>query len=518
MSGLTAELRTLDSMRVSSPLGTLFLLMLIAGSCSPALATGPAGQEPRIRVVEPEQLKPGDRITVYQNSGRALEMIVDEVDATPRCALPADLTGSYVSEINDKDKKFFQKESQKKLVFTLERHGETITGRTSSLPGGIIEGVCEGDTISFYFYAVTISGYQLTGEWKIRDGGNLLEGKWQHPVQFSAGKWNLARLDPLEAARPLDPPVIKGRLAADQSAIELKLADIDRIERANPDLDETTTPGARLVAAPRQDCTPGTEAGKAIEDARSAWNRAEYTPGMYDLIMQAEAAASPPECDDQEAIELAGQAMAMAKTNTQSSPVVTAKEIPQTEANETIQPDGNAKEYTQTKVSEQSRAAEKSTFRLSDGGWEFGVGLVLVDQPFNDVPEAEHAYGGGVEWIIGKEFLESKNWLIGGQLQVLNSSSDEMVYDGDVNLEATNFFVTARPKVFPYVEFKAGISQARYENVFGDHSTSGLVYGAALTQGEGRLTIHFLDFQVYDLGSDKIKSTSLSFAIFLAFI
>jgi len=144
----------------------------------------------------------------------------------------------------------------------------------------------------------------------------VLDGSWKHPVDFDSGKWNLTRRDPAVATRDAGSPMIKGWLVADESRVVIRLADVAKIESKKSDLAPESileTPSiSQSVGAPDPECSASEEAVQAIENARSAWNQAEYTPGMYDLIIKAEATAKSSKCDNDEAIELAGQAVRLA--------------------------------------------------------------------------------------------------------------------------------------------------------------------------------------------------------------
>jgi hypothetical protein len=285
------------------------LMFLICGASSPTLAASATSQQTPTRIVEPEQVNLGDRITVYEKSGRVLELIVEEAITTVQPALDTDLTGTYISDITDNDNSYFRKENHKKLVVTFEQSGEKTVGKISSLTNAYIEGTREGDTIRFFFYSPTISHYEIRGEWKVSADGYRLEGTWRHPVSIASGKWNLTRLDPVVATRHADTPMMKGRLVSDQSAVEVLLADIDKIEMQST----IFTSEDSSVSA----CQMSEAARDAIATAEEA-----TPPGpdntyyqFRDLIRQAKLAAEPPACDDDKAIELAGEAKQLAEAD-----------------------------------------------------------------------------------------------------------------------------------------------------------------------------------------------------------
>ena len=101
-------------------------------------------------------------------------------------------------------------------------------------------------------------------------------------------------------------------------------------------------------------------------------------------------------------------------------------------------------------------------------------------------------------------------------MQVSKSFSNDIESEDEVKLNATTLFATVRPRVIPFIQFKAGMANARYENKLGRHSKTGLAYGLGLVQGKGRVRLHFLDYQVYDLGNDKLRSFSISIFVLAA--
>ena len=277
-----------------------------------------ADQQPRAVILQPDQVHRGDQIRIYDKSGRVFELVVEAVATPDQLEPDSSLTGTYISDITDNENRYFRNANHRRLVVSLEQDNEKITGKVQSLAGGYIEGTRQGDTVKFTFYGVpAIASYEIRGEWTVNADGDLLEGSWKHSVAFASGKWNMMRLDPVVATRHAASPVIRGRLVEDESSFEMRLADIARIEESKSDLTPESIIDPASVAqssgASDQQCNISEQAVKAIENAWSVWNQAEYTPGMYDLIKQAEAAAKSPECDNDNAIGLAGQAVRLAE-------------------------------------------------------------------------------------------------------------------------------------------------------------------------------------------------------------
>lgn len=292
-------------MRNCLVLKVTLLVFLICGASTPTLAASATSQQTSTRNVEPEQVNPGDRITVYEKSGQVLELIVEESITTNQPALDTGLTGTWVSDITDNSNRYFKKKNHKKLVVTFEQSGERIVGKVSSLTDGYIEGVREGDTIKFFFRSLKISHYEITGEWKVSADGYEMEGSWKHPTYLSSGKWNLTRLDPVVATRHAEPPMIKGRLVLDQSAVEVLLADIDKIEVRH------------VVSNTEESPALACQMSEATRDAIDRATDAAFSGNQVDLevlalLDEAEKAAGQPECDNVRAESLANEANVLA--------------------------------------------------------------------------------------------------------------------------------------------------------------------------------------------------------------
>jgi len=228
---------------------TLLVLTVFAAS-SPTLAASDTNQQNPARILEPEQVSTGERITVYEKSGRVLDLIVEDVNTTDQANLDTGLTGTYISEITSSDSWYFRHKKHRELVITLEQKGNSITG-TDSLTNSEITGTLEGDTIKFEFWSRQLNNnYPVNGKWKVNADGTRLEGSWNH------GKWNLTRLDPVVATQHADPPMIKGRLVKDQSAVEVLLADIEKIEAQQDASDNEVSTATDKSTAPLPEARP----------------------------------------------------------------------------------------------------------------------------------------------------------------------------------------------------------------------------------------------------------------------
>lgn len=147
---------------------------------------------------------------------------------------------------------------------------------------------------------------------------------------------------------------------------------------------------------------------------------------------------------------------------------------------------------------------DKGTFY--DGQLDLGYGLEIIRQDnFN-------ADDWGQGFIIGKEFYHTDNWSIGVQGHVI-SSSRSVNYDDELKFNAYSIFATARPRALPVLQFKAGVVNARYENINTRDSGSGLAYGVAIVTGNKKIRLHWLDYEIYKIGDDKFRTGSIGIVL-----
>lgn len=264
-------------------------------------------------------VNPGDRITVYRRSGLVSELTVAEVRAADRPRDSGEVSGTYVSEITSDAIRVFRKPAHQSLKVRFEQDGSVVTGISEEV-GLEISGTRYGDRIRFFLPPSEISLAEIKGEWQVSDDGSRLTGKWSYPA--GSGKWNLTRVStPQDIA--VEPGFIRGRLAEGQKEIEIALDDIDRIEvqprGAGAKPPDSAQPAAAVamedVAAPGTgaECEISAEARDAIARAEAVWNQGEYTPGAYNLVVQARMAAKPPACDSEQARLLADKAVALVR-------------------------------------------------------------------------------------------------------------------------------------------------------------------------------------------------------------
>jgi len=158
-------------------LTTLVILALafpIWGASASAMAASETNQQATTKSLELDQVNEGDRITIYEKSGRILDLIVTEISATEQPALESDISGTYVSDITGNFG------GNRKLTITLKQSGKDIIGTDVSLRK-IVIGTSKEDTIKFEYLG---RGDNITGKWKINSDGTKLEGKWD-----TSGRW-----------------------------------------------------------------------------------------------------------------------------------------------------------------------------------------------------------------------------------------------------------------------------------------------------------------------------------------
>ena len=115
-----------------------------------------------------------------------------------------DLAGSYTSAITynqDVDRSKFRAHFGKlpNIVIDIQQKDEVITGVMSGDRSGEIEGLIEGNKVTFnYFMKVPDSSYKEGhGTWMIGDDLSTLNGTWRGDAPYNsyAGKWNLTKIE-----------------------------------------------------------------------------------------------------------------------------------------------------------------------------------------------------------------------------------------------------------------------------------------------------------------------------------
>jgi hypothetical protein len=115
-----------------------------------------------------------------------------------------DLVGTYTSVITykqDVDRSRMPSHFGKRpnIVIDIQQKDEVITGVMSGDRSGEIEGLIEGNKITFnYYMKVPGNSYKEGhGTWVIGDDGSTLNGTWRGDAPYNsyAGKWNLTKVE-----------------------------------------------------------------------------------------------------------------------------------------------------------------------------------------------------------------------------------------------------------------------------------------------------------------------------------
>jgi len=101
------------------------------------------------------------------------------------------LSGRYRSDISSDATWTFKKNEHRSLIITFQQNGNEITGTNSSVDLKI-NGIRDGDEITFYTLPSHITSYEIKGKWTVSADGRKLVGKWSVPN--GGGRWDLTRL------------------------------------------------------------------------------------------------------------------------------------------------------------------------------------------------------------------------------------------------------------------------------------------------------------------------------------
>lgn len=168
--------------------------------------------------------------------------------------------------------------------------------------------------------------------------------------------------------------------------------------------------------------------------------------------------------------------------------------------------DNNNKETGQNNNS--SKAPSKNSGREKNLAWEFGINL--------DFNQLNDNLGGALGIQLGKDLLESKYFYYGVQTHIGFSSSREIKYNNDLNFERFSLYGIARIKQIPAIQFKAGITQAKYKTLSMEDSGTGFSYGAAIvTEITPRLRVHWIDYEIHDINNQSFSTISINLYIIM---
>ena len=237
---------------------------------------------------------------------------------------------------------------------------------------------------------------------------------------------------------------------------------------------------------PTKKCQISKAALDAIHAATIASNKIGRPIDVQDLIYQADVAASPPECDSFRAKILADKAKQLAEEEMQLG----------------------------TYDSIQSSAPTNNTLKIStyDGQLEFGLGIDIVRRKNTD------DIGVGYTILLGKEIYDTESWVVGAQGLILRGLTDP-----EFEFNTTALYVTARPKAVSFLQFKVGLANSSLaSSEFGSSSKrdSGteLAYGVGIVTGNRGWRIHWLDYEIYKVGTEKIENFSIGLITLMLFL
>ena len=183
-----------------------------------------------------------------------------------------------------------------------------------------------------------------------------------------------------------------------------------------------------------------------------------------------------------------------------NSPIILARHTTDTQQ----QPETSDQVGSQPSIADD--VGNKGTFY--DGQLDLGYGLDIIRQ--NNFDSVDWGQG----FFIGKEFYHTDSWSVGIQGHFLSGSNNVNYYD-DLMFNGYAIYATARPRALPILQLKAGLVDARYENINDRDSGSGLAYGMAIVTGNKRIRLHWLDYEIYQIGDDRFRSGSLGIVLIL---
>ena len=161
----------------------------------------------------------------------------------------------------------------------------------------------------------------------------------------------------------------------------------------------------------------------------------------------------------------------------------------------------------------------KSSFTRFDGAWELGLNVEFIQQEsigstsfFDSLLDDKYGL------YAGKEFYRTEKWLLGGQFHVVRTNDADIDDSDEIAFDSTSLFATARLEALPALQFKLGLSQAKYENFFERESGLGLTYGIGLTTGNDNLRLHWLDYEVHRIGGEEFETLSVNLLVVLCIV
>jgi hypothetical protein len=162
---------------------------------------------------------------------------------------------------------------------------------------------------------------------------------------------------------------------------------------------------------------------------------------------------------------------------------------------------------------------EKPLVTGFDGAWEFGLNAEFIEQEsISSASVLDSLIDDKYGLYVGKELYRTEKWFLGGQLHLV-TTNDANIDDSDkIAFDATSLFATARHRALPALQFKVGLSRAKYTNFFEDGSGSGLAYGIGLTTGNDDFRLHWLDYEVHRIGGEKFETISVNLLVVVCIV
>lgn len=235
------------------------------------------------------------------------------------------------------------------------------------------------------------------------------------------------------------------------------------------------------------DCEISQPALDAINSATAEFvKQGSDAPQIKELIDKAKSAIWPPECDSFRAKILADQAMELLGVDQENS------------------------------LASNDAINDVSLFTKFDGAWEFGLNAEFIGQEgVRSASFLDSLFDDKYGLHVGKEFFRTEKWLLGGQVHIVRTNDDDIDDSDKIVFDSTSLFATARHEALPALQFKVGLSRAKYENLFDRESETGLVYGIGLTTGSDKVRIHWLDYEVYKIGDEEFETVSVNLLVVL---
>lgn len=129
----------------------------------------------------------------------------------------------------------------------------------------------------------------------------------------------------------------------------------------------------------------------------------------------------------------------------------------------------------------------------------------------------ESGFGWG--WLVGYEFASDNDVLLGVEFNSYRDHYYDTSYFYDpleARISYNAVYMTVRPRELKYIQFKLGLVNGTHQTLTSDYSGTGAAFGISLTTGpNGPIRIHWLDYQVINLGDRSFSSWNVGIATFI---